>query len=124
MLKKDLNSRVLPQQTKMDAANREIVDQIRTLMKTLENYNIFFMTKLDKKHLQKKKTQHLLKINAYSDAAQDTLMVVVVVVVGVSACNQIFKGGGLDRISVFRGEGVAGKEGVTSFRWLQFLHKK
>ena len=87
MLKKDLNSRVLPQQTKMDAANREIVDQIRTLMKTLENYNIFFMTKLDKKHLQKKKTQHLLKINAYSDAAQDTLMVVVVgvvvVVVGV-----------------------------------------
>ena len=124
MLKKDLNSRVLPQQTKMDAANREIVDQIRTLMKTLENYNIFFMTKLDKKHLQKKKTQHLLKINAYSDAAQDTLMVVVVVVVGVSACNQIFKGGGLDRISVFRGEGVAGKEGVTFFRWLQFLHKK
>ena len=83
LLKKDLNSRVLPQQTKMDDANREIVDQIRTLMKTLENYNIFFMTKLDKKHLQKKKTQHLLKINAYSDAAQDTLMVVVVVVVVV-----------------------------------------
>ena len=119
---------MLPQQTKMDAANREIVDQIRTLMKTLENYNIFFMTKLDKKHLQKKKTQHLLKINAYSDAAQDTLMVVVVVVVvvvvGVWACNQIFKGGGLDRISVFSGEGVPGKEGVTFFRWLQFLHKK
>ena len=32
-------------------------------------------------------------------------------------------GGGLDRISVFRG-GVAGKEGVTFFKWLKFLQKK
>ena len=40
LLKKDLLSIVLSQQTEMDAANSEIMDQILSLMKILKNFNL------------------------------------------------------------------------------------
>ena len=40
LLKKDLISTVLSQQTKMDAANSEIMDQIRKFNENLKNYNL------------------------------------------------------------------------------------
>ena len=40
LLKKDLISIVLSQQTKMDAANSEIMDQIRMFNENLKNVNL------------------------------------------------------------------------------------
>ena len=40
LLKKNLTSIVSSQQTKMDAANSEIMDQILSLMKILKNFNL------------------------------------------------------------------------------------
>ena len=40
LLKKDLILIVLSRQTKMDAANSEIMDQIRKFKENLKNYNL------------------------------------------------------------------------------------